>query len=394
MTQQSASPPRVEAMALDRRSLAPDLARGFMLLVIATVHAHLFRVFGSGEESPLSHEGMLDTGTNVFMTMFAESRGYPMFALLFGYGLTWIYLRRSAEGHSWPWVRSLVRRRGLWLIVIGLLHSLLLFYGDIIAVYGFVAVLFAGLLHVTDRRLLAHGFTWMALGSLFYAVATAAGQIFGGDSEPLPAVQDYLSDIIVRVVMMPVMMPMMLPVMVFPFAVGVWAARRRLLEEPEKHLVLLRRTAFVGIPVAALGGLPNGLMLAELWTPGALGVLGSTWLHMLSGYLGGFGYAALIALIAVRLSHRRGPIVRALVATGQRSMTCYLLQSVAWLVLFMPYTFDVTGRLSDFQAVLVGVVVWAVTVVLADLMRRAGMRGPAEAFLRNRTYARARRVPS
>ena len=107
---------------------------------------------------------------------------------------------------------------------------------------------------------------------------------------------------------------------------------------------------------------------------------------MLSGYAGGFGYAAAIALLAVRLDGREGPLVRALAATGQRSMTSYLLQSVAWTVLFMPFTLDLAARLSGLGAVLVGVAVWLTTAVIADLMRRTGARGPAERLLRWGTY--------
>jgi uncharacterized protein len=44
-----------------------------------------------------------------------------------------------------------------------------------------------------------------------------------------------------------------------------------------------------------------------------------------------------IALIALRVSRRTpGPVVRALSALGQRSLSGYLFQSVAWLVLTGP----------------------------------------------------------
>lgn len=82
--------------------------------------------------------------------------------------------------------------------------------------------------------------------------------------------------------------------------------------------------------------------------------------------------------------------MRALVATGQRSLTCYLLQSVGWMVLFAPYALDLAPRLSGTAAVLVGVAVWSATVVLADLMHRAGIRGPAERLLRWGTYRTVR----
>ncbi|GAB3716426.1 DUF418 domain-containing protein [Nocardiopsis oceani] len=368
------------------RSLAPDLARGFMLLVIATVHAHMFRQFATGGDA-LSLAGTLDVAVTGFMTLFAESRGYPMFAALFGYGLAQIYLRRTAEGREWPWVRALVRRRGRWMVFIGFLHITLIFYGDIISVYGLIALLFAGLLVRSDRRLLAHAFAWMSVGSLVYASAESALSSSHAQQD-LAAELTPLVDVFMRLVSWPAVTVLMLFTSVFPFLIGVWAARRRLMEEPERHLGFLRKVALIGIPAAVLGAVPEMLVMIEAWSPEPALLLGAKWLHVLSGYAGGFGYAALIALVAVAMGDRRGPVVRALAATGQRSMTCYLLQSVAWLVLFMPYTLNLAVRLDDAQSVLLGAAVWSATVVLAALMARFGVRGPAEAFLRRVTYGR------
>ncbi|MFD6096527.1 DUF418 domain-containing protein [Nocardiopsis flavescens] len=382
----------VHGTDLSGRAIAPDLARGVMLLVIAVVHAHIFRLMAGGDLTG-TPAGVADTVTTMAVLVLAEARGYPMFAALFGYGLAWIYLRRIGEGRSWPWVRALVRRRGRWMVAIGLAHVVLLFFGDIISVYGLIALLFAGLLHVGDRRLLAHGFAWMAAGSLVYALGTtlpaAASAESGGALSPDP-----LADLLTRLMTWPFMTPLLLVTSVFPFVVGVWAARRRVMERPQDHLGLLRRTAGIGIPLAVLGGLPRALAVAGLWSPSSTAVdAAAAWLHVVTGYAGGFGYAALIALVAVRLGGRRGPVVRALVATGQRSMTCYLLQSVAWMVLFMPYTLDLGSGMSDTASVLVGAGVWAATVVVADLMRRFGVRGPAERFLRWCTYAPVRHDP-
>ena len=84
-----------------------------------------------------------------------------------------------------------------------------------------------------------------------------------------------------------------------PFLVGLWAGRRRILEQPERHRTLLRVTASVGIGAAVLGAQPVSLMLAGVVTPpdqSTLELLGP--LHDATGILGGFGYAALLSLIA------------------------------------------------------------------------------------------------
>ncbi|GAA3761009.1 putative membrane protein YeiB [Spinactinospora alkalitolerans] len=383
-TTRGGPPPESGAVPTAQRSLAPDLARGFMLLVIATVHAHMFRVATGGGGYAL--DGPFDVAVTAFMALFGENRGYPMFAALFGYGLAQIHLRRAAEGREWPWVRRLLRRRGRWLVTIGVAHTALLFYGDIIAVYGLIALLFTAVLQFTDRRLLTHAFAWMAVGGLFYAavnnVLYSAAQEGSQDVTPL-------LDMAMRVVTLPFFWPLMIAISAFPFMIGVWAARRRLLEEPQRHRVLLRRVAVWGIGAAVLGGIPHALINIEVWDASPMAAAAVFWLHLVVGYAGGFGYAAVIALVALRLGRRRGPVVTALAATGQRSMTSYLLQSAVWAVLIPPYALGIGPSLTDAQAVGLGVAVWLATVVLADTMRRAGFRqGPAEWFLRRMTYGR------
>jgi len=111
---------------------------------------------------------------------------------------------------------------------------------------------------------------------------------------------------------------------------------------------------------------------------------------MAGGVGGGLGYAALIGLLAVRVGERRGPVVTAISACGQRSMTCYLLQSVAWLGLFAPYTLNLGRHMGVAGTVSAGVIVWVCSVLTADALRRRNRRGPAETALRRLTYGPSR----
>lgn len=132
--------------------------------------------------------------------------------------------------------------------------------------------------------------------------------------------------------------------------------------------------------------------VTDVPSTGTLELIGP--LHDWSGVLGGFGYAALITLVAARLGHdgagARGRVVTALAATGQRSMTCYLLQSVVWAVVFTPFLLDLSGTLTVTTTALLAAATWAGTVVAADRMRRSGRRGPFEVLVRRVTYATRR----
>jgi uncharacterized membrane protein YeiB len=143
-----------------------------------------------------------------------------------------------------------------------------------------------------------------------------------------------------------------------------------------------------GIGIAAVGAVPHALVTTGVWHPGAGVLVAVGALHTAVGYAGGLGCAALVALVAARLARRteQGPVTTALAACGQRSMTCYLAQSVAWLLLLEPYLADLGGDLGPAEAAAVGIGVWLLTVVVAELLRRAGRPGPFEALLRRLTY--------
>ncbi|WP_416906383.1 DUF418 domain-containing protein [Micromonospora echinospora] len=135
-------------------------------------------------------------------------------------------------------------------------------------------------------------------------------------------------------------------------------------------------------------------MDARLWTDwSAAAAVPAYALHSVTGIAGGLGYAALTGLIAHHRAAAPGRVVTALAACGQRSLTCYLLQSVAFVAIFVPYTGALGGRLGDAGASAVAVGVWLATVLLADGMRRRGRRGPAETLLRRLSYRPVRPRP-
>jgi uncharacterized membrane protein YeiB len=362
------------------RALAPDLARGTMLAVIALAHSQvLARPFLGAVPEP---GPALDTAVQTLLTLFVDSRGYPMFAALFGYGMVQI-LRSREPTLGWAGTRRLLRRRGGWLVAFGFVHVLLLFPGDILASYGVLALLFVGALRWPDARLFGVAGGPAVLGALGYGAVLALPAPIGQAE-----VMDPLVSAAYRVASFPVTMPINAVMAAAPVLVGVWAGRRMLLEDPERHRLLLGRTAATGITIAAVGAVPHVFVTTGLWHPGPGVLVATGTLHTAVGYAGGLGYAALVGLVAARLSRRAapGPVTNALAACGQRSMSCYLAQSVAWLLLLEPYLLDLGGRIGVAAAAAVGLGVWLTTVAGADLLRRAGRPGPAEALLRRLAY--------
>ncbi|WP_116244377.1 DUF418 domain-containing protein [Nocardiopsis sp. FIRDI 009] len=388
------------------RALAPDLARGFMLLFIALANT-VWYLWAAPVGDLTAHpepEGPLDSAAQFFTVVAVDSRSYPMFAFLFGYGIVQLATRQEAAGAAPKDVSALLRRRNLWLLAFGFVHALLLWFGDVLGAYGLAGLVLCWLfLRRRDTTLLvwagaltgimvlssAVGLLGLVLSDPGAGASTAdfMDQLAGNIENPF-----VLGAALGRVTVWPVvvlgqgLLGLVVPtVMLF----GFWAARRRILEEPGRHLPLLRLVAYVGIPVGWLGGAPTALAQIGVWDTSSGEAL--AFLDLTTGMACGLGYVALIALIAHRIQRRGrepGVALTALTATGRRSLSCYLAQSVLCAPLLAAWGLGLGASLTSWSMFLFAVGVWLVTVVFAYALERAGRRGPAEVLLRRLSYRR------
>jgi uncharacterized protein len=84
------------------RALAPDLARGCMLLLIVVSNTgfHLWAAHhGASGWHPVGGSA-LDRVAQLLMITVLDLRVYPLFAFLFGYGMMQLLLRQTAAGTS------------------------------------------------------------------------------------------------------------------------------------------------------------------------------------------------------------------------------------------------------------------------------------------------------
>jgi uncharacterized membrane protein YeiB len=358
-----------------------------MLLIIALANASGV-VFASEPGLDPAPEGV-DRGIVFLLYELAHARGYPVFAMMFGYGLVQLAARQRGAGATPNQVRSVLMRRNLWLVVFGFAHAALLYYGDFLAAYGIVGLAMTLLLLRRSDRFHRIVVAIWALATVEVVVLAAIviGNLAGAQATPAPLpvghvdsldAPTYLESTVDRLGEWPVHTLTVLPFVVVAW-LGMWAARRRVLEEPARHRTMLRWTAFAGLGVAVAGGLPAALVAAGwLHVDRPTGELVQL-LHGGSGMFAGPGYAALIGLIAMRVS-RSGAVVGALSALGQRSLSGYLFQSVAWLVLLLPFTLDLADRFGSptTTGLVTAIAVWLVSVLLAHRLDARRKPGPAE----------------
>ena len=396
--------PLVGAVAVRDRALAPDVARGAMLLLIALANVHLYlydrplgvRLYPAGLAG-------VDAVVAGLQLVLVDGRAYPLFGLLLGYGLGQLAARQSKKidttaGAEPGSVVALIRRRGWWLVAIGAAHVVLLWSGDIVAAYGLLTAGFAGMV---VRGTAVSLLTTAVVGSVMGVAFGAFSGFPQGGTAPLRsiAMPDAVPAAVARLAEWAggTLISSVISV-IGAVAFGAWAARHRVLDEPAAHRRLLGRVAVAGLVMAVVAGLPLALAAVGTWRPelGMLLLAGS--LHTLGGYAGGLGYVAVFGLLAAHPVRARtsgpGIVLRALAACGQRSLSCYLGQSVLFCALLPAWTLGLGARLSVAQAASIAVAVWLVLLLAAVASARAGGRGPAETVLRRLTYGRPGRAPS
>ncbi len=398
------------ALTTGSRALAPDLARGVMLLLIALANTpwYLYATTTSTSSIHPTDGSTLDRVVQFAIITTVDSRVYPMFAFLFGYGIVQMYQRSLDRGAEPQAVRRVLRRRHLWMIAIGFLHAALLWMGDIVGAYGIVGLIFtAAFLQRRDKTLLVWAGVLTGLLTLA-AIAATVGSVFAAQAPPPAEADGFLAwikdingiefwpaSILPRLMVWVFLLAFQgLLSLVIPIAalLAFWAARHRVLDEPERHRRLLTAVAVVGIVVGWGGGGVHALQhVGVLPIPDHVSWVFST-TQPLTGLFGGLGYVALFGLVAAALARRGptvGPVTTAVTAVGKRSLSAYLAQSVLCAPLLSAWGLGLGAVLGSAGAAALAIGVWLVTLTGCALLERRGRRGPAEWLLRRLAYGRS-----
>lgn len=373
-------------------------------------------------------DSQFDGVLTLLRVVFVDQRAYPLFAMLFGFGLMTLVQRRreryieatvnalAQQGYvdvdpssgvtltqlldkdATKTARRLLVNRALWMLVIGAVHGLL-FPGDIIGTYALICLAFAWSLAKGHYRLvlvvgsLLAAFMLTVLSLTVYFDPAAVAQA----AHPA-ATLDYsfstggLGNNAVRWLMIAVGAALG-SLAVLGTGVGAWLATTDIVSRPDQHRRQLEVMAAGGLLFAFLGGLPYGLVEAEM-----LNMKAQWWmypLNQIAGFVGALGWLSLLLAFAgpaPMLGSLRG-VRWVLAAVGRRSMTSYLLQSVLFAAIFVPLSAQGV-HISELSGVCIAMGVWLVTVVFAVTLEFLGRQGPAEWLIRSLVRRTSRPVKS
>jgi uncharacterized protein len=387
-----------------------DALRGWALLGILVVNMVGFIGFGMARESErvaaLGHA--FDDGVELLIEWLVVGKFYSIFSLLFGVGFA-LQLTRLEQRGEGP-TRYL--RRLLFLFLFGLAHLLLLWLGDILALYALMGAVLLLFRRADDRTLLRWAVALWLLPILWSALihfggVNPADPIFARGVRGLEGIgidpgssalayyreHGFLDQLRVH----PAEVFFRLGDFVYQlrpakvlgmFLIGLWVGRRLLPQGLEASAPLLRRVARWGLGL----GLPLGLAKA------LIGLLaddeaGARFAEEVFYCLGtptlALGYAAAFAL-----SWRSGPSRWAEWAApaGRMALTNYLGQTIIQSLIFYGWGLALIGRFGLVFLPLFALTIFALQVAFSAWWLRGFRFGPLEWMWRSATYGRAQPI--
>ena len=382
------------------RHLMPDLVRSFAIIGIALVNVGAiaysleFNYFDGGYRTGADH------WTSFLVNAVAMVKTYTLFAFMFGVGFA--YQMKSAEraGASF---KARYFRRILGLFVLGFLHFILAFPGDILVMYALFGIILYLFKNTTVKNLVITGILLFAVQIAIMglsALAIHAGFAFA--PEVMATEAQNMQDIVDRTNIVisegTFLDAVKLRLSLWPsytgagfflqgggiigaFLFGLAAVKSDLIANPSAKLWGTFRKIF--LPIGIIGSIIGAYIYMgadEMFSVKAfwgLAILFAFAPFSSAGYLGLIAKWASGPMTGFKTFMARG---------GTATLTSYLMQSLILSLIFSNYGLGYYAKLGAATCIAIALGVAIFTLVFSSLWRTKFKRGPMEALLRGFTY--------
>jgi uncharacterized protein len=398
-----AAPPRskttLSELAPSQRTVALDVLRGLALCGVMLGNMSWF----SGRFDPTLklEPTLLDSFAGRFLQVCVYGKAASTMGLLFGLGFAMQLIRAEERGES---VTGLYLRRLGALGLFGVLHMLLLWWGDVTWTYAIAGVALLAFVRVSNRARVIWAVCLMLVPHLIASIPAVSDAAVGVFLEPderkagfgrlLAAIHApdrgglWWEHLRFAGVFMAGAYLWYFFWVLGRFLLGYIAGKQRwFARDGADHLPMFRRLAAWGGVVALV---INAIVFAiqHKWLPlDALGVAGRLVgtvlfeLGMLSTVL---FYVGIVVLAMQRPRLRR--LLAVLAPAGRMPLTTYFTQSLVCTFLFYGWGLGWGGKVGAAATVGIALVIFSVQVVIAQLWLRCFRLGPFEWLWRAAVY--------
>ncbi len=390
--------------ATQKRIVELDVIRGFAVLGILLMNIQSFSMPGETYTNPAAYGDL--TGLNLFAWafshLFADQKFMSIFSMLFGASIVMITQNAAKKGSSEARVHY---SRNFWLLIIGLVHAYLIWYGDILTMYAFCAFLLFPVRKWKIRTL-------AVVGLLLFSVPIIINLVMGFSLPHLPKevsneiasgwtlTQEQLNDRLaayqgsyVEQLNARITTALMMQTQYF-FFFFFWRITGLMLlgmalfksgffsgEKAEKsYKRILLFAGLLGFILVSIGIVKN---FAHNWQFEYAMFLGSIF-----NYVGSLGIAmAYVAGLVLIVKYNRLPkLTRSLAKVGKMALSNYLLQSIICTFIF--YGLGFFGEVSRILQLLLVFAVWLMLVAFSNFWIQKFKYGVFEWLWRSLTKMR------
>ncbi len=336
-----------------------------------------------------------------FVDFFIQGKFITLFAFMFGIGFAIQMERADRSGVE---SRAFYVRRLAILLVLGLLHFLLIWWGDILAPYalmGFLLMLFRKRSQKTLLIWSAVLYAWpLLLSAVMMALRSAGVQIPSPPATTPEELQriigvygtgSYAEIVTQNFKSLPFMgfgLVFFYPRVLGIFLFGLWVWRQGIIRDLPSKADLLRRCQkhglWIGVLFNALAMALNEIFHPAPMTPSVMG-----WVIGLSIAIGlpagSLFYASTLALLWQKAQWREW--LRPFGAVGRMALSNYLLQSLVCTTIYYSWGGGLYGRVNPLVGLLPTVGIYSAQLALSAWWLQHFASGPMEWLWRRLTYA-------
>lgn len=397
---------RNEPVTQTDRITSLDVLRGFALLGILMVNIQSFGLIDAKYLNPTAMgelQGMSYWSWWITFVFF-DSKFMAIFSLLFGASIGLMWQRNSQADRKPAWLHY---RRMFWLLLFGLTHAHLLWYGDILFLYSICGMTVYWLCGLKPRWLIPLGLSFVAVASgisiligfsLPYLDEHQMTEMIASWSPTLNQIEEnlaiyrgeWLEQLTHRSLNALFMETFLLIIWGFWRAGGLMLIGMGILKLGIFNAERSNRFYLIGTMFGLLLGL--GIIITGI---GKLET--ANWNFEYSYFFGtqfnywGSLFICFAYVCIVMLFCRNGWLKwlqKSLAATGQLALTNYLLQTMVCTTLFYGHGFGWYGYLSRSQLVGVVLVFWILQMIGSLLWLKKFRFGPFEWLWRSLSYWR------
>ncbi len=390
----------------NERIISIDVLRGVAVLGILIMNIQTFSMIGAAYINPTAYGDL--TGINkwvwIISHLFVRAKFMSIFSILFGAGVILFTDRALEKGRK---ASAFHYRRMLWLLVFGMIHAYLIWYGDILVAYSLCGMLVFLFRKMSPKKLVIFGSLFFIIPVIFSLASGLSIQYWPEESynqnmqswlpdaekisHDMAAMQgNWMEQMDVRIssaiflqtflffwrTFWRITSMMLLGMALYKW--GVLAAQRS--NQFYTKMILIGLIA--GYAISATGVYQN---FQHNWIMDYSMFIGSQF-NYIGSVLVALGYIGIIMLISKSAQFIK--FNKLFASVGKMAFTNYILMSLIAMFIFYGNGLGLYGQVEHQFQILIVIAIWIIILILSPLWLKKFQYGPLEWLWRVLSYWR------